>query len=448
MFKYFQLNLKGISQILMFLLPITLLTGPALPDISITVISILFLINSLIFRNFKWLKEKWVVAGLAFWVSLIFISFFAIDKGNSLQNSFIFLRYIIFAIAVSYWLITEKKILILFLKVLTVTLVFIIFDCIYQFINYDTLTGFGKDVFGFSSTHYGRLTGPFNDDVPGSHISRYIFFSIFLFLISKKNLYVNNITLILFISFAIFIIWLSGEAMALATTIMGFLIYVFLIKEKKFIIIFACVISSLLIFLTAKFHKMNYDYTIISSTPYHHGLVINKFGICKNIDEKNCSKLIKTNPEFTKVINNFGKSIYYQIYHDAFKMWQDNPITGVGLNNYEKACIENKKYRSKKINYGDCSAHPHNTYIQFISETGIVGFLFFIIFIFSILFKIQKNFSFTTNKISLISFSILFWPIMSTGSLLKNWYGIEVFLVIGLLIALTNLNLFKTKSVL
>ena len=115
MFKYFQLNLKGISQILMFLLPITLLTGPALPDISITVISILFLINSLIFRNFKWLKEKWVVAGLAFWVSLIFISFFAIDKGNSLQNSFIFLRYIIFAIAVSYWLITEKKILILFL---------------------------------------------------------------------------------------------------------------------------------------------------------------------------------------------------------------------------------------------------------------------------------------------------------------------------------------------
>ena len=113
MFKYFQLNLKGISQILMFLLPITLLTGPALPDISITVISILFLINSLIFRNFKWLKEKWVVAGLAFWVSLIFISFFAIDKGNSLQNSFIFLRYIIFAIAVSYWLITEKKILIL-----------------------------------------------------------------------------------------------------------------------------------------------------------------------------------------------------------------------------------------------------------------------------------------------------------------------------------------------
>ena len=137
------------------------------------------------------------------------------------------MRYIIFAIAVSYWLITEKKILILFLKVLTVTLVFIIVDCIYQFIDYDTLTGFGKDVFGFSSTHYGRLTGPFNDDVPGSHISRYIFFSIFLFLISKKNLYVNNITLILFISFAIFIIWLSGEAMALATTIMGFLIYVF-----------------------------------------------------------------------------------------------------------------------------------------------------------------------------------------------------------------------------
>ena len=446
MFKSFESNLKKLSLILLLLLPISLLTGPAIPDISITLIGILFLINTFIKKDFKWLFEKWVIFGFIFWISIMFISLFAIDIGNSFQNAFIFLRYIIFSIAVSYWLLIEKKLFILFLKILTITLIFIILDCVYQFINYDSLEGFGEDIFGFSSTHYGRLSGPFDDDIPGSHISRFIFFSIFLFLINKKNLFLNNLTLILFISFAIFIIWLSGEAMAIATTVMGIIIYLLLIKEKKIIILIGTLTSILLIFLTNNFHSMNKDYEIISSTPYHHGLIINKYGECKNIKNTSCSKIIKTNPKFNEVINNFSESIYYKIYLDAFMMWKDNLLTGVGLNNFKKSCLENKKYRSAKINYEKCSAHPHNIYVQFISETGLIGLFTFIIFIFNILFKLFINFSRYTNKISFISLSIIFWPLMSTGSLLKNWYGIEVFLVIGLLIALSNLNLINTES--
>ena len=444
MFKYFQFNLKGISQFLLFLLPISLLTGPAIPDISITIIALLFLINSFWIKDFEWLKEKWILAGLCFWLSLVIISFFAINIKESLQNAFIFIRYIFFSIAVSYWLINEKKTLIIFLKILTLTLIFVIIDCIYQFVGYESLKGFGEDIFGFTSTHYGRLSGPFNDDIPGSHISRYLFFSIFLFVISKKTIYINNFTLLLFTSLSIFIIWLSGEAMALATTVMGILIYIFLINQKKFIIIIATFISIVLIFVIGQFHKMNYDYKIISSTPYHHGLIINKFGECEKYKNLSCSKLIKTNPKFYEVIKNFDKSVYYHIYKDALNMWKDNILTGVGLNNYENACIENEKYRSKKINYGSCSSHPHNIYIQFLSESGLIGFTLFIIFVFLILIKIIGQFS-VNNKFSLIHFFIIFWPIMSTGSLLKNWYGIEVFLVIALLITLSNLNYLNSK---
>ena len=44
MFKYFQFNLKRISQFLLFLLPISLITGPAIPvvDTDILFLPILF----------------------------------------------------------------------------------------------------------------------------------------------------------------------------------------------------------------------------------------------------------------------------------------------------------------------------------------------------------------------------------------------------------------------
>ena len=77
MLEYFKFNLKGISLFILCLLPISLLTGPAIPDISITLICILFLIYSFLHKDFKWLKEKWVRAGLAFWICLLFISIFA-----------------------------------------------------------------------------------------------------------------------------------------------------------------------------------------------------------------------------------------------------------------------------------------------------------------------------------------------------------------------------------
>ena len=60
-----------------------------------------------------------------------------------------------------------------------------------------------------------------------------------------------------------------------------------------------------------------------------------------------------------------------------------------------------------------------------------------LIFIF---IRIVKNIGNPYNKFSLLIFCTLFWPIMSTGSLLKNWYGIEVFFALGLLICLTKFN--------
>ena len=76
-------------------MPISLITGPAIPDISISLICIFFLIHSIKNKEFKWIGEKWIRNSILFWLSLIFISFFAINKKLSFADSIIFIRFII-----------------------------------------------------------------------------------------------------------------------------------------------------------------------------------------------------------------------------------------------------------------------------------------------------------------------------------------------------------------
>ena len=124
---------------------------------------------------------------------------------------------------------------------------------------------------------------------------------------------------------------------------------------------------------------------------------------------------------------------------------QQSFITGVGLNNYESVCQDNLKYQTNKENYGNCSAHPHNFYLQWLAESGVIGFLLFIALVFFIFKKIILNISSNSAKISFITIVIIFWPIMSTGSLLKNWHGIETFLIIGLCLAISKQQFEKIK---
>ena len=101
------LNPRVFSLFLLYLLPISLITGPAIPDISITLIGILFLINIFIKKDFDFLREFWVKTGLLFWIILLILSFFSKNIFQSFIESFIFLRYILLIIAINFWIIKK-----------------------------------------------------------------------------------------------------------------------------------------------------------------------------------------------------------------------------------------------------------------------------------------------------------------------------------------------------
>ena len=127
-----------------------------------------------------------------------------------------------------------------------------------------------------------------------------------------------------------------------------------------------------------------------------------------------------------------------QHYVSAIKMFLDNKILGVGIKNFRKFCGKEKYYSEKS-----CSTHPHNTYVQLLAETGLIGFLFiiFIFFYFTyfvvkhFIYRLKGNFIFSDFQICLLSGILIFlWPLVPTGNLFNNWLTIIMILYLPFLI--------------
>ena len=430
---------KRIFSHLFIFIPLFLITGPAIPDIVVTT-SIVFGILYLIFlkKYQEILKVNFFKVSIIFWISLIFISFFSYDKMNSFQDSIIFFRFLLIPFVAYYIFIKNDKLLLTLLILILLLVIFVCVDTLFQFFNYSSETGFGKDLIGFKSNWYGRLTGPFGDElIPGSYISKFGLFGFAYLIISKKfkkNILVHSI----YLSLIFIVTYVTGERMAFATYAMGlFFLFIFLDCYRKSIFL-SIVLGLVSLFIIIQFHPFYNDFEVIESTQYHQGLKIEKFYKCNDNTDELCSKVIDVQPNFIEIIKKFNTSAYGEIYLLAYKMFINNPVTGVGINNFEHICKSNEFYNNLMINY-DCASHPHNIYIQWLSEGGLVVFFAFILYLYFLTNFIIKNEGEKKYKIiSLIIILIMFWPIMSTGSLIKNWYGITTFFIIGISIRLSK----------
>jgi hypothetical protein len=422
--------------------PVLLITGPALPDISITFCALFFLFNFIILKkDHNFFKDNFFLVSIIFWFSIIFISFFAFDKTRSFQDSLIFIRLLIIP-TIGYFLFCDnenkiKKII----TVIFICVVFVLIDTLFQFFNYNSEIGFQNDMLGFTSNWYGRLTGPFGDElVPGAYVSKFGLLGYLFFLFIKKKKYLNFIE-IAYLSLIGLVCFASGERMALATYFLALFFLLIFLKNKRFIFFSSISLSIFLIVIVIIFHPFYNDYKVINSTHLHQGLTIEKYFDCPEDSLKKCNKIIKLQPSFIKVLENFSSSAYGEIYKVGLSMFLDNPITGIGLSNYQNSCLNISKYKDMMVNY-DCASHPHNLYIQWLSEGGIITFFSFLVLLFSILYFLIYGCNNNIFKyISIACILILFWPIMSTGSLIKNWNGILTFYIIGICISLNRIKI-------
>ena len=93
-----------------------------------------------------------------------------------------------------------------------------------------------------------------------------------------------------------------------------------------------------------------------------------------------------------------------------------------------------------------CNTHPHNIYLQFLSELGLIGFLFFIIFFIYVLYRliylIISNFKKKLTDVNKCKSFILFGiflsmiPVLPSGNYFNNWLLVITYFPIGFYLSL------------
>ena len=432
-----------IEKIIIILFPFLIISGPAIPDIFAIILILFFLYKIYKYKNFKIKNEYWVFIFFAIYIWFLFISFFAYNFYLSISDSIIFLRFFLFIFAIYYFCKLNNNLFNYILLSIFLSVFFVMFDTLFQFYNYDHKIGFKGDIFNiYPEGNYGRLSGPFRDLVPGAYLSRFYFFLISFLIINKEIL--NNKILsklfILFLSLCLSVIFFSGEQMSVSTSLLGFfLLFIFLKKLRK-IIFYILIISITFITANQVFHPYYKNFVVVKNSATHEGVTIERSFKCETNTSKICTKKFKKQPNIITTLQDFSNSPYGEIYNTAYQIWLDNKFTGIGLNNFEEVCLNENKYSNSHKNFG-CTSHPHNYYIQALVESGLPGLFLLSILIFSFFYKFRKFKTNHYNLFGIIILLVLFWPIMSTGSFIKNWNMIFLCYVVGI-----NLSFYSNKK--
>ena len=373
-------------------------------------------------------------------------------KNNPILKSFLQVRFLILLFVVDT---------LFYNKILNLRKFFLFCLCCTSFVSLDVIMQYfvGFDLFGLKSMG-NRNSGPFGDEIiAGGYIQRFSFVSIFVtFIIFNEKKFKKPLLISIIIIHAVATLF-AGNKMPLLLFLSGCFFSIIFIKEIRSAMIFGMIGFLAIFFLT-----MKNDTNMYNAYKNFYGNASNFFTkrVEITLEETDPTKIEinkkidKTSDFYRKVLRGSG---HFYIFHNSILIWKEKPYFGSGLKSFRIKCWENLtsktmslfvKNKSKK--YIACSTHPHNYYLELLTETGVFGFGLMLIF-FTIIMKdsiihfLKKNKEKNMEALMLapiiITVLLELWPIKSTGSFFSTWNATFIWLFISMLLANATSKLVK-----
>lgn len=295
---------------------------------------LLFLVVSFRYRSWSWLRQPWFVAMFALWVFWVVRSLALPDISLSLGVALPWLRFPLFAAACMWLYRQSPDHLYRFIWATGICCALVAFDTISQY-------HFGQDWLGIIKPEAYRLTGPLHKMRVGAILS-----AMMLPLVAMAAACATQHG------------WRHKRVWAWLAVVAICGLAILLSGERTACLRIACSVL-LLIALAAPIRRALCLITL-GAVLLTAGLLVTHADLVKR-------HIGLSTHQYSTPIDN----PYRQNWVNAYQLWLQDPIWGIGPKQYRVACLSLPA--SEGLSEPYCKKHPHGWLVQYVTEGGLIG---------------------------------------------------------------------------
>ncbi len=418
-------NIKiSLPTILFSILPISIIIGSSFSLINTVLLGLSFVLIYFSKKDIEINDFKPIFFLIILYFYLILNSLISIDVTSGIYRNFGFIRFILLFLIINYIFFINEKNFNIF-KIWTSIFFVVLIDVYIERFTGSNILGFGRlEIDGIPQPYADRVISFFRTEpIAGAYLSGFCFIVLGYILNYLKPKKILKIFGFLIVLISLVGIILTGERSNGLKSLIGFLIFISIIdyvKLKNKILIFLSIFA--IFFLTISFS----DYVKL-----------------RYVDQFYSE--IKTKDKRKNFLEN---SLYIKLYKSGIHVFKNNPWLGVGNKNYRVETCDAKKNSIYKEYW--CLTHPHQVYIEMLSEHGIIGTTIIMSIIFFLMFRIIRKIIDARNYVQagcLAFLLINFVPLLPSGAFFNN-FNITLFMINFSLMYATNkeTNIFSKKN--
>ena len=405
-------------------IPLSLAISIFFADLLASISSLILIYIYFTKKNFLYFKSiRKELLFFIFFYMIIIVSLFASNyKSDAFLPSFFYFRYFFLALCIFYILKKYEFIYHLFYTSIFISIGIVLFDSFFQYF-------FGFNIFGYEKINFNEnyqlsyLTSFFNDEKKlGSYMVRFLPLILSLIYFQKNKIPLKFELMIIFGIGSI--VFFASERTALFLLFVIYIFYFLISNKKTYFLIIGLVVFTFLFSFNNHLKTKYINFTL------------KQIGISSYLNKDSDNDILEK-----KIVRYYSEE-HENLTFTGIEIFKQNYLFGSGIKSFYLICNDLKKKNiiklNKRKNVMTCSTHPHNTYIQILSEIGIFGF-FLIVFVFLSIFiknifmlfrKVKSN---SDRSYFFINLSIIInlMPFIPSGSFFNNWICLMMFFSLG-----------------